>query len=259
MAKGKKKGKRKVDKRTEPTFLDHASQCKMVYRALSGEKLADLAREYGVAQSNVYHCRKRFVGLKDEPEYDQRVKAFMAEMEQGGSSVGKPPNITSDSGRLRRRYDSGTKEHAVNKCVNQGVSIADVASEYGVTEANIYAWRYQLVGTTNDELYATRCQALAYKLLGEAAEEDVLGLQPVTALQPSRMNGAERVAPTHSPQMTAPTFSISDLESMKPVALSEHLIEIEQEIAGLEKDAALVRQQLEIRRLRKELARGAPP
>lgn len=93
--------------------------------------------------------------------------------EDSGSNSKAKPNDGKPKPRVHKSM--AMKEQAVHRLTNEGVSIAEVAKEFGVPDNTIYSWRRQLLGKATDSKFGSKARALAKQFVTAARISDQMG------------------------------------------------------------------------------------
>lgn len=226
-----------------------------VYGMLTGGIIAEIAQQHGVSETAVYMWRKSAVGKTSSPGYEKRCQAFVAKYAgkhdldpkdvvvrgntAGGRSVERKP---------RKGHPLAFRESIINRFANNGEAIAVLAASADLTEKTIYAWRTQLLGPASGKDFTARARQLAKKFIIEArASDQVNGSEaPASILDTAQLMLTEVM---ETREVVEPEVEASPLE-----VLSNTLAKLDAQAEVLGKDRRIIRQEIEIQQLRRQLA-----
>ncbi len=249
---------------------------KAIYRLITGTDIQELSDELGVTETALYNWRSDLVGLTTAKKYEAICARFIAKVAAELGEEPKPLFIKRRAAnppiierravkpkpkpkpKTRRQFTRDFKRSAVNRVVNHKESIADVARELEIKEATLYSFQRQIVGGTHSKSFVAKSRALAREFIEEAQVDDVV----------THANGREpepvfEVAALAVPAPRALSVEVEVLDTVgakQPDAIMASLTILDRRLQAMQKDRQLLVQQLEIQKLRRELAQagGSP-
>ncbi len=267
-------------KRHANSKVTDEQQRRAVYRMITERpELQVLADEFKVSVTALYSWRVGLLGKSGTKGFASKCEAFIASFAAESGEEPKPlaemrmHQAEKKTTEKRRQYSTAFKRRAVNRFENQNESIHALVKELGVTDASIYSWRRQILGSSRSKDFSTKARALAREFIEQAQADDVVthANAPAKSLQSyapqqlslgppqrsydpqpySRAPGLEEVPLVPVPLMEAPP-AVSD----QPNAILASLDIVDRQIASLQKDRQLLVQQLEIQKLRRALSQA---
>lgn len=154
--------------------------------------------------------------------------------------LGPAPESGHLKRKARRSFSQATKEQAVHRFTNEGVTVDKVAEEFSASQAIIYQWRREILGKISDPNFNTNARKLAKQFVVKARVSDQMGdAAPERGLPASSMRTIQEPG----------TFvDAPDLES-----LSAELAELGHLAEAIAKDREIVTLKIENEQLRRQL------
>ena len=272
-----------TDNRHASSKLTGEQQRRAVYRMVTERpKITELAIEYDVSGPSLYAWRQALVGKAKAEGFTSRCKAFIAEFAAEVGEDPKPfvvhrdheprPGKKATRSRpekappgTRRKFSKAFKRAAVNRFANQNESIASLIEDLGCTEANLYAWRHQVLGPKTGAKFVADARALAREFIEQAQVDDVVThaterdvpLRSYSSGPASFEPQPYSRAPGSQEASIVPVSSLDGVATIvpsSPNAILESIDAIDTQLASLQKDRQLLVQGLEIQKLRRALS-----